>query len=66
MEDLGLKIEVKELWIESRFEDSILPRQHSIHIFLLNLCRESHYFEDIVKFTIFRSRTIYNFFLTNT
>ena len=26
------------------------------------LCRESRYFEDIVKFTIFRLRTIYNFF----
>ena len=26
------------------------------------LCRESRYFEDIVKFIIFRLRRIYNFF----
>ena len=53
MEDLGLKIEVEWLWIEdkqSRFEDSIMPHQHLIHMFLFVLCRESRYFEDIVKF----------------
>ena len=52
MEDLELKIEDKELWIEdvqSRFEDSIVPNQHSIHILLVILCRESRYFEDIVN-----------------
>ena len=65
MEHLGFKIEVEELWIEdrqSRFEDSIMPHQHLIHMFLFVLCRESHYFEDILKFLIFRLRTIYNFF----
>ena len=51
MEDGGL-------WIE----DSIMPHQHLINIILFVLCRESRYFEDIVKFTIFRLRTIYNFF----
>ena len=53
MEHLGFKIEVKELWIEdrqSRFEDSIMPHQHLIYMFLFVLCRESRYFEDIVKF----------------
>ena len=53
MEDLGLKIEVQWLWIEdrqSRFEDSIMPHQYSIRIFLFVLCRESRDFEDIVKF----------------
>ena len=53
MEDLGLKIEVKWLWIEdrqSRFEDSIMPHQYLIHMFLFVLCRESRFFEDIVKF----------------
>ena len=52
MEDLGFKIEVEGLWIEdrqSRFEDSIMPHQHSIHIFLFILCRESRYFEDIAN-----------------
>ena len=65
MEHLGFKIEVEGLWIEdrqSRFEDSIMPHQHLINIILFVLCRESRYFEDIVKFTIFRLRTIYNFF----
>ena len=65
MEHLGFKIEVKWLWSEdrqSRFEDSIIPPQHLIHMFLFILCRESHYFEDIVKFLIFRLKTIYNFF----
>ena len=65
MERLGFKIEIKGLWIEdrqSRFEDSIMPHQHLIHVFLFVLCRESHYFKDIVKFLIFRLRTIYNFF----
>ena len=53
MEDLGLKIAVEWLWIEdkqSRFEDSILPNQPLIHMFLFVLCRESRYFEDIEKF----------------
>ena len=53
MEDLGLKSEVGGLWIEdmqSRFEDSIMPHQHLIHMFLFVLCRESRYFEDIVEF----------------
>ena len=39
-----------------------MPHQHLIHMFLFVLCRESRYFEDIVKFWIFRLRTIYNFF----
>ena len=54
MEDLGLKIEVEWLWIEdkqSKFEDSIMPHQHLIHMFLLVLCRESRYFEDIITFS---------------
>ena len=53
MEDLGLEIEVEGLWIEdwqSKFEDSIMPHQYLIHMFLFVLCRESRYFEDIVKF----------------
>ena len=53
MEDLGLKMEVEWLWIEdrqSRFEDSLMPHQHLIHIVLLILCRESRYFEGSVKF----------------
>ena len=52
MEDLGLKIEVEGLWIEerqSRFEDSIMPHQYLIHIFLFILCSESRYFEDNVN-----------------
>ena len=52
MEDCKFQIEDRELWIEdeqSRFEDSIMPHQHSIHIFLGIHCRESRYFEDIVK-----------------
>ena len=52
MDDLGPKIVVEGLWIEdrqSRFEDSIMPYQHSIHMFLFVLCCESRYFEDIVK-----------------
>ena len=64
MEDLVLNIEVEGLWIEdrqSRFDDSIMPNQHSIHMFLFNLCCESRYSDDIVKFRIFRLRTIYNF-----
>ena len=63
MEHLGIKIEVQWLWIEDRqsiLEDSIMPYQHLIHMFLFVLCRESRYFEDIVKFLIFRLRTIYN------
>ena len=57
MEDLGLQIEVEGLWIEdrqSKFEDSIMPHQHLIHMFPLTLCRESRYFVVILK--------IYNFF----
>ena len=52
MEDLDIKIEDGGLWIEDRhlrFEDLIMPHLHLIHIFLLILCRESRYFEDIVK-----------------
>ena len=47
-----LKIEDGGLWIEdrpSRFEDFIMPHQHLIHIFRFIHCRESRYFEDIVK-----------------
>ena len=53
MEDLGLKIEVEWLWIEdkqSRFEDSIMPHQHLIHMFLFVLCHDAFYLEDIFKF----------------
>ena len=52
MDDLEIKIEDGGLWIEdrhSRFEDSIMPNQHLMHIFPFILCRESRYFEDIVK-----------------
>ena len=52
IEDLEFKIEGGGLWIEDRqsnFEDSIMPHQHLIHIFLFILCRKSRYFEDIVK-----------------
>ena len=65
MEDLEFKIEGGGLWIEDgqlRFEDFTIPHHHLIHIFLLILCRESHYFEDIFKLFIFRLRMIYNFF----
>ena len=58
------KIGVEWLWIEgrqSRFEDSIMPQQHLIHMFLFVVCRGSRYYEDIAKFLIFRLRTIYNF-----
>ena len=53
MEDLGFKIEVKGLWTDDRqlrFEDSIMPHQHLIHIFLFVLCRELRFFEDTVEF----------------
>ena len=53
MEDLGLNFEVKWLWIEdrqSRFEDSIIPNRHLIHMFLFVFWRISRYFEDIEKF----------------
>ena len=53
MEDLGFKIEVEGLWIEdrqSRFEYSITPHQHLIHMFLFIFCHKSRYFEGIVKF----------------
>ena len=48
------KIEDGRLWLciedeHSRFEDSIMPKQHLIHIFPFILCRELRYFEDIVK-----------------
>ena len=52
MKDLEFRIEDGGLWIEdrhSRFEDLTMPHQHLIHAFLLNVCRESRYFEDIVK-----------------
>ena len=52
MEDLEFKIEDEGLWFEdrqSRFEDLIMPNHHLIHVFLLLVCRESCYFEDIVK-----------------
>ena len=65
MEDLEFKIEDGGLWIGDRhsiFEDSIMPHQYLIHIFLFILCHESRYFEDIVKLGIFRLRTIHNFF----
>ena len=63
MENLGFEIEVEGLCIEDRqsiFEDSIMPHQYSIDMFLFFLCRESRYFEDIVTFWIFRLRTFYN------
>ena len=50
MEDLEFKIEDGGLWIEvrhSRFDDSNRPHLHFTHLFLLILCRESRYFEDI-------------------
>ena len=65
MEHLVFKNEVEGLLIEerqSRFEDYIMPHKHLIHMPLFVLCRESRYFEDIVKFRIFHLRTIYNFF----
>ena len=65
MEHLGLKFLVEWLWIEdrqSRYEDSIMPHQHLIHMLLFVLCRVSRYFEDMVNFRIFHLRTIYNFF----
>ena len=67
MEDLEIKIEDGRLRLciedkHSRFEDSIMPKQHLIHIFPIILFRESCYFEDTVKLRIFRLRTIYNIF----
>ena len=62
---LRIQIEVEGLWCEdrqSRFEDSIMPHQHLIRIFLFVLCRKSRYFKDIVKFLIIHLRMIYNFF----
>jgi len=52
MEDLEFKIEDGGLWIEdrqSRFENLIMQTHYLIHEFLFIVCRESHYFEDIVK-----------------
>ena len=54
MENIGLSIKIEggglliEVW-QSRFEDFIMPHQNLILIFLVILCRESRYFEDIVK-----------------
>ena len=65
MEDLEFKMEDGRLWIEdrhSKFVDLIMQHQHLIYIFLFRVCRESRYFEDIVKLGIFRLRTIHNFF----
>ena len=65
MEDLEFKIEDGALWIEDRhlrFKDLIMSHQHLIHVFLFIVCRESRYFEDIVKLLIFRLRTIHYFF----
>ena len=61
MEHSEWKIENGRIWMEerpSRFEDFIMPHQHLIHIFLFIHCRESRYFEDIVRLLIFRLRTI--------
>ena len=54
MENKGLNIEIEGggLLIEvgqSRFEEIFIPYQKFIHIFLFIICRESHYFEDIVN-----------------
>ena len=52
MEDFGLKIVVEGLCIEnrqSRFEDFIMPHQHLIHKFLVMICRELCYFQDILE-----------------
>ena len=65
MKDLEFKMEDGGLWIEdrhSRFEDLIMPHQHLIHVFLFILCCKSLYFEDIVKLSMFRLRTITNLF----
>ena len=53
MEDLKFKNEERRQWIQdrqSKFEDSLMPHQYLIHIFLFILCRKSRYFEDIAKF----------------
>ena len=65
MEYLGFEIEVEGLLIEdrrSRFEDSIMSHPNLRHKFFYGLCHEPRYFEDTVRFFIFRLRTIYNFF----
>jgi len=52
IEFLELIIEDGGLWIKDRpprFGDLIMPQQHLILIFLFIHCRESRYFEDIVK-----------------
>ena len=41
---------------------SIMPHQHLILAFLVNLCYKLCYFEDIINFWIFGLRAIYNFF----
>ena len=51
IEDCEFKIQDGYLWIkdeESRFEDSIMPQQHLMHIFWVTLCHESRYIKDIV------------------
>ena len=58
MEDCESKIEEEQ----SIFEDSIMRHQHLIHMFLVTLCRESRYIEDILNLRIFRLRMIHNFF----
>ena len=48
----NLKLRMQSIWIEDRhliFEDSIMPHHYLIRIFLFILCRESRYFEDVVK-----------------
>ena len=40
------------MWIEdgqSRFEDSVRPEQHLKHLFLVIICLEPSYVEDILK-----------------
>ena len=52
MTHLELKIEDGGIWIEdrpSKYENFIMPHQHLKHLFLFIHCRESRYFEDIVK-----------------
>ena len=60
MEDLEFKIEDGALWIEDRhliFKDLIMSHQRLIHVVLFIVCRESRYFEDIVKLLIFHPPT---------
>ena len=51
-EDLEFRNEAGGLWIEdrqSRFEDFTMLPPQLIQIILVVLCRETHYFEDILK-----------------